>query len=144
MFLRLLLTLGSLLFLLTGCSLFQKKKEEIAKPRTTAVVGEVTSVHDKEGFILFRRYGPGELLSDGFLSDGFLSARSLDGRRASGLTLSPEKLGRFYTADFDKEAVVPREGDLIVLSKLTTDTQNEAFGTKKTENFSLKSKKTKP
>ena len=139
MFLRLLLTLGSLLFLLTGCSLFQKKKEEIAKPRTTAVVGEVTSVHDKEGFILFRHYGPGELLSD-----GFLSARSLDGRRASGLTLSPEKLGRFYTADFDKEAVVPREGDLIVLSKLATDTQNEVFGTKKTENFSLKSKKTKP
>lgn len=110
------------LLLGAGCGLFRKKEEPV-KPWTTAIVGEVTSVHPNEGFILFRRYGPGDIPFD-----GLLSSRSPDGIRATGLTLSPETMGRFYTADFTKEAQIPREGDLVVLSRDLDDKQNEEVG----------------
>lgn len=119
-----------------SCGLFKKKVEAGPKQRATSVVGEVTSVHSDQGFVLFRRYGPGELLGG-----GLLSARSLDGKRAADLKLSPEKLGRFYTADFSKEEVTPRKGDLVVLTKLPDDTQNDNLVTEKTESEELEVKK---
>lgn len=125
-----------LLVLLASCSLFKKEEEEKPKPRSTVVVGEITNVHPKEGFVLFRRYGPGDLLSG-----GLLSSRSLNGKRAASLTLSPEKLGRYYTADYSKEADPPREGDVVVLTKQSDDTQNDIFGPLKTETEELEVKK---
>lgn len=125
---RLLLMLPLTCFSLTGCGLFEEKEEEKPKTRSTRVVGEITSVHPEQGFVLFKRYGPGQLLTD-----GLLSSRSLDGKRAADLKLSPEKMGRFYTADFEKGAIPPREGDVVVLSKLPDDTQNGGVVTKKSE-----------
>lgn len=123
------LVLSLLPFFLIGCGLFKKDEEEVkAKPRLTRVVGEVTSVHPEQGFVLFRRYGPGELLTG-----GALSSRSLDGRRAADLQLSPEKLGRFYTADYSQDRAAPRDGDLVVLTKLSNDTKNSEFVTEKAE-----------
>ncbi|GHC61482.1 hypothetical protein [Roseibacillus persicicus] len=116
---RIILLLVTGLVLLTSCGLSKKDEEEKAKPSQTVVIGEITSVHSEQGFALFRRYGPGDLVEG-----GLLSARSLDGKRGVNLTLSPEKLGRFYTVDFDKEAAPPRVGDLVVLTKLPDDTKN--------------------
>lgn len=126
------------ILLVTSCGWFQKKEEE-AKPSGMAVVGEVTSVHEKEGFVLFRRYGPGELLSG-----GLLSARSLDGRRAASLTLSPETLGRFYTADYNQEAIPPRKGDVVVLLKEVNDTESRKIGIGEMPEGSEKLKKIDP
>ena len=116
------LVLSILLFGLIGCGSL-KKKEEVPQqePSSAIVIGEVTSVHPEQGFLLFRRYGPGQLLIE-----GILSARSPNGQRAATLTLSPEKLNRFYTADFDKSGPRPREGDLIILSRGEKDKPEEA------------------
>ena len=100
------------------------------------MVGEVTSVHPEQGFVLFRKYGVGDLTEG-----GVLSARSLDGQRAVDLQLSPEKLGRFYTADYSKEAKIPRKGDLVVRSKLPDDTQNDNLAPGKTDSEKIKFKK---
>lgn len=122
--------------LLTGCGLFGKKEEEKPKEQLTQIVGEVTSVHPEQGFVLFKRYGPGQLITG-----GLLSARSLDGKRAADLRLSPEKLGRFYTADYSKEGEQPRAGDLVLLSKWPDDTQIDPLVTKKSETERLEIKK---
>ncbi|WP_200393019.1 hypothetical protein [Roseibacillus ishigakijimensis] len=114
---RLLLFLPFALFLIACGS---QEVEEKTPRRTTAVVGEVTSVHPEQGFLLFRRYGGGEVLEE-----GVLSARSPDGKRAVGLTLSPEKLGRFYAADYEVAAGVPRVGDVVIRSRGLHDTENE-------------------
>lgn len=132
---RHLLALFFLGLLLTSCSLF-KEEEEKPKKRSTYVVGEVTSVHPDQNFVLFKRYGPGQLLTD-----GLLSARSLDGKRAADLQLSPEKLGRFYTADYSAEGQIPREGDVVILSKTPDDTESDYFATEKTEAETLDFKK---
>lgn len=125
---RLILFLASGFFLLTSCGSSKKGEEGEKVPSQTAVIGEITSVHPDQGFALFRRYGPGEIPEG-----GLLSARSLDGKRGVNLVLSPEKLGRFYTVDFDKEAQLPRVGDLVVLSKLVDDTKNEVISEKTLE-----------
>ncbi len=109
-------------FLLGGCGFFKKEEQPESEKQAIQVVGEVTSVHAEQGFLLFRRYGPGQLLTG-----GVLSTRSLDGRRAAHLELSPEKLGRFYAADFAKEENLPRKGDVVVLSKIPNRALNEAF-----------------
>ena len=115
-----LLTLISFALL---CSCGKGKKEEVVPPkRSRIVIGEVTSVHSEQGFVLFRRYGPGNLITE-----GLMSSRSLDGRRAASLRLSPEKMGRFYTADYSVEADAPRVGDLVMLSKGVDDTQSDTF-----------------
>ena len=132
---KVFLLLASMI-LLASCGFLKKQEEIEAKPTQTAVVGEVTSVHPEQGFALFRQYGPGNLLQG-----GLLSARSLDGKRAVSLTLSPEKLGRFYTVDFDKEAEPPRVGDLVVLAKLPDDTQNDIFSEKTSEGDARKIEK---
>lgn len=132
---RKLLGLLSFLVISTSCGLLQKE-EEAPQPRNTVVIGEVTSVHSKQGFVLFRRYGPGDLLTG-----GVMSSRSVDGRRAADLQLSPEKMGRFYTADFSKEGIEPRVGDLVVLSKVADDTQSSNLVTEKTETEELEVKK---
>ena len=113
-----------LMVTLMSCGLFKKKAEEAPKPSGTSVLGEVTSVHAEQGFVLFRKYGAGELREG-----GILSARSLDGKTAVDLQLSPEKLGRFYTADFSKEAKIPRKGDLVIRSESSNDTQNDNLST---------------
>ena len=108
---------------LAGCGRFQKKEEPKEEKRpSVVVVGEVSSVHPKQGFVLFRRYSSGLLVTE-----GLLSSRSPDGQRAASLTLSPEKLGRFYTADYDVEGPSPREGDLVLLSKLVEEEKEEAL-----------------
>lgn len=121
---------------LAGCSWFQREEEVETRERSVSVVGEVTSVHPEEGFVLFRRYGPGKLLAD-----GLLSSRSLDGKRAADLRLSPEKMGRFHTADYSKKFAAPREGDIVVLSKSANDTNIETLSSKESEDESAEVKK---
>lgn len=130
------LFLLTILLGLASCGHFKKEEEEKPKERLSAVVGEITSVHPEQGFVLFRRYGPGQLLEG-----GLLSSRSLDGRRAAHLTLSPEKLGRFYTADFSKEVAPPRVGDVVLRSKLQDDTQSEPLAEKTSERGFIESHK---
>ena len=105
----------SLLFLplLGGCGLFKKDDPEPPEPSPIQIVGEVTSVHADQRFLLFRRYGSGELQTG-----DFYSARSVDGRRAVGVIPSGEKLGRFYAADYSDDTELPRVGDLIAVSNL--------------------------
>lgn len=124
-----------LISVLSNCGSSEEEAEK-PKKRLTTVVGEVTSVYPEKGFLLFRRYGPGELLSD-----GLLSARSLNGKRATNLTLSPEKQGRFYTADFSAEAQQPRVGDVVILSKVPDDTKADTFSAEKTPTEELEFKK---
>jgi len=128
----LLLSLLSLL-LLTSCGLFSKKEEVVEpEPSPFQIIGEVTSVHADRKFLLFRRYGPGDLQ----IGDLY-SARSVDGRRAVGLVPSGEKLGRFYAADYSDDTELPRVGDLVAVSKLV-------LPPKKSNSASENFKKTNP
>lgn len=102
-----------LLFALTNCSFFQKKEPEEPKKSPIRILGEVTSVHQKQEFILFKRYCSGDIPEV-----GIFSARSVDGRRAVSLVPTGEKLGRYYAADYEKDAELPRVGDLVVISTL--------------------------
>lgn len=101
------------LFALTNCSGSQKKEPEAPKKSPIRILGEVTSVHQKQEFILFKRYGTSDIPEL-----GMFSARSVDGRRAVGLVPTGEQLGRYYAADYAKDAELPRVGDLVVISTL--------------------------
>lgn len=85
---------------------------EVAKP-VSQVVGEVSSVHREQGFILFRNQRGHE-----FTDGGTLSARSVDGIRIVPLDLNPESLGRYNAATFPQDQEGPRVGDIVVLSAL--------------------------
>lgn len=113
---RVLFVVFLLIFALSSCSSFQKEEPEAPKKSPIRILGEVTSVHPDQDFVLFKRYGPGNIPEG-----GFFSARSVDGRRAVGLIPTGEKLGRYYAADYTKDGELPRVGDLVVRSTLSDE-----------------------
>ncbi|MEM9080929.1 MAG: hypothetical protein AAGC74_09590 [Verrucomicrobiota bacterium] len=103
-----------LLVVLSGCGgVAEGEKVDEEEGPEPSVVGEIASVHAEKGFVLVKRYGPGELPGE-----GIFSARSAGGVRAVGLEPTGEKLGRFYAADFSRDAGLPRKGDLVVVEQL--------------------------
>lgn len=110
-------------FVLSSCNFFQKKEPEAPKKSPIRILGEVTSVHPAQEFVLFKRYGPGDIPER-----GLFSARSVDGRRAVSLNPTGEKLGRYYAADYTKDADLPRMGDLVVISTLSEESDFGGWG----------------
>lgn len=101
----------------------ESERELGARPR---VVGEVASVYPDKRFLLIKRYGPGDLPSG-----GVFSVRSANGLRNLALEPTGEKAGKFHAADFPAGEVVPRKGDLVVMTP--TDTQEGNSGTEEIE-----------
>ncbi len=92
-----------------GCGTQTPETQEAPVSPVSKVVGRIAQVDVERGFVLIRRHGPGDLPEA-----GVYSARNLEGNRAVTLQLSGETLGRFYAADFLKDVVPPRPGDLVV------------------------------
>lgn len=104
-----------LIFLLNSCGSAPEEEEPVAEASKSLgqVVGEVSSVHSDQGFLLFRNHRGHD-----FSNAGSLSARSVDGRRIVPLSLNPESLGRYHAATYASEEAIPRVGDLVVLATL--------------------------
>lgn len=95
----------ALLLPLSGCG-WAGKEEEDAKPSGTApkLVGRISSVPDRGGFVLIEGYGRWTVPDGGLLT-------TAGDRRQATLAASGEKLGQFRAADIRSGSVEP--GDLV-------------------------------
>lgn len=111
-----------LILLLVGCGGTSDEEESLSDKRKPfgKVVGEISSVHPEQGFVLFRN-----LRNSDLTTGGNLSARSVDGRRIASLELTPESLGRYHAATFPADQERPRLGDIVVLSSFGEEEKTE-------------------
>ena len=74
------------------------------------MVGEVVSVHPKDGFVLIRKFGGGRMPVDCALTTVDETGKSV--------LLKPtgERIGRFYAADV--AGTLPASGDLVLARRL--------------------------
>lgn len=104
---RLLLFLSTLMLMactLSGCGLFKKKKETV--PETLRVIGRVEMVNPEQNYVLVRMDAV-----QTFAAGSLLVAQDAGGREAK-LKVSPERKGRFLTADIVEGQ--PQVGNVVI------------------------------
>jgi len=79
-------------------------------PASLRIVGEIASVHAVEKFVLIKRYVQG----GGFGQGTLIASVSPEGVTCS-LSLTGERLGRYYAADIQEGN--PSKGDVVVVGR---------------------------
>ena len=89
----------------------EEEKDKKGDPASLRIVGEIASVHAVEKFVLIKRYVQG----GGFGQGTLIASVSPEGVTCS-LSLTGERLGRYYAADIQEGN--PSKGDVVVVRQL--------------------------